>query len=272
MPSQAKVPVLQIDAFADEPFAGNPAAVCLPDTEPAADWMQRIATEMNLSETAFAWPSGDGFRLRWFTPVDEVDLCGHATLAVAHALWETKRLANDQPAVFQTRSGTLTARQNDQLIEMDFPAEPATHCELPDGLAKALGAEILWCGQNRMDILAQTASEQTVRGLSPDLDRLARLGTRGVIVTAISENGQADFVSRFFCPSLGIDEDPVTGSAHCCLTPFWAERLGRGELVGFQASMRGGFVQCTLAGDRVLLGGRAVTIFSGEMIAPPAGA
>ena len=271
MPSQAKVSVLQIDAFAGEPFTGNPAAVCLPDTEPPADWMQRVAAEMNLSETAFTWPSGDGFGLRWFTPVDEVDLCGHATLATAHALWETRRLANDKPAIFKTRSGTLTARQTGQLIEMNFPAEPATECGPPDDLARPLGSEILWCGQNRMDILVQIANEQAVRNLAPDLDRLARLGTRGVIVTAISENGQVDFVSRFFCPSLGIDEDPVTGSAHCCLAPFWAERLGRDELVGFQASRRGGFVKCTLAGDRVLLGGQAVTILSGAMIAPPPG-
>ena len=271
MPSQAKVSVLQIDAFAGEPFTGNPAAVCLPDTEPPADWMQRVAAEMNLSETAFTWPSSDGFGLRWFTPVDEVDLCGHATLATAHALWETRRLANDKPAIFKTRSGTLTARQNGQLIEMNFPAEPATECVPPDDLARPLGSEILWYGQNRMDILGQIANEQAVRNLAPDLDRLARLGTRGVIVTAISENGQVDFVSRFFCPSLGIDEDPVTGSAHCCLAPFWAERLGRDELVGFQASRRGGFVKCTLAGDRVLLGGQAVTILSGAMIAPPPG-
>ena len=271
MPSQAKLPVLQIDAFADKPFTGNPAAVCLPDTEPPADWMQRVATEMNLSETAFVWPSGDGFGLRWFTPVDEVDLCGHATLASAHALWETRRLNNDKPAIFQTRSGTLTARQNNQLIEMDFPAEPAVECAPPDDLAKPLGSEILWCGQNRMDILVQIANEQAIRNLAPDLSCLARLGTRGVIVTAISENGPADFVSRFFCPSLGIDEDPVTGSAHCCLAPFWAERIGCNELVGFQASRRGGFVRCTLAGDRVLLGGQAVTILSGEMVAPPPG-
>ena len=271
MPSQAKVSVLQIAAFAGEPFTGNPAAVCLPDTAPPADWMQRVAAEMNLSETAFTWPSGDGFGRRGFTPVDEVDLCGHATLATAHALWETRRLANDKPAIFKTRSGTLTARQNGQLIEMNFPAEPATECVPPDDLARPLGSEILWYGQNRMDILVQIANEQAVRNLAPDLDRLARLGTRGVIVTAISENGQVDFVSRFFCPSLGIDEDPVTGSAHCCLAPFWAERLGRDELVGFQASRRGGFVKCTLAGDRVLLGGQAVTILSGAMIAPPPG-
>ena len=154
---------------------------------------------------------------------------------------------------------------------MDFPAEPAVECAPPDDLAKPLGSEILWCGQNRMDILVQIANEQAIRNLAPDLSCLARLGTRGVIVTAISENGPADFVSRFFCPSLGIDEDPVTGSAHCCLAPFWAERIGCNELVGFQASRRGGFVRCTLAGDRVLLGGQAVTILSGEMVAPPPG-
>jgi len=272
MPSQAGIPLLQIDAFAGEPFTGNPAAVCLPATEPPAGWMQQVAAEMNLSETAFAWPSGDGFGLRWFTPVAEVDLCGHATLATAHALWETGRLAKGDPAVFQTRSGRLSARQDGAIIELDFPGEPATPCEPPGGLAKALGAELLWCGQNRFDYLVQVADEPAVLGLEPDLAYLAKLDTRGVIVTAMARRDDAaDFVSRFFCPALGIDEDPVTGSAHCALAPFWAERLGQETFVGFQASGRGGRVQCTLDGERVRLGGKAVTVLSGAMHALPPG-
>ncbi len=270
MPSQAGIPLLQIDAFVVEPFTGNPAAVCLPATEPPAGWMQQVAAEMNLSETAFAWRSGNGFGLRWFTPVAEVDLCGHATLATAHALWETDRLAKGEPARFTTRSGELTASQAGEAIQLDFPAEPAEACPV-DGLAGALGSEIIWCGKNRMDFMVQLPSAEAVRRCAPDFPRLAKLETRGVIVTAGADDDRTDFISRFFCPAHGIDEDPVTGSAHCCLAPFWAERLGRDTLVGFQASKRGGFVRCTLAGDRVLLGGRAVTIFSGMMSAPPPG-
>ncbi|MFQ3169832.1 MAG: PhzF family phenazine biosynthesis protein [Limisphaerales bacterium] len=272
MPSQAEIPILQIDAFADEPFTGNPAAVCLLDAEPPGDWMQQVAAEMNLSETAFAWPSEGDFELRWFTPVAEVDLCGHATLATAFALWETGRVDFDVDISFATRSGVIEVRCEQGMIKMDFPAEPATSCEPPNGLAKALGAEILWCGNNRLDYLVQVANEQTLLDLRPDFVSLAKLDTRGVIVTAAAESDNADFVSRFFCPALGIDEDPVTGSAHCCLAPFWADRLGRDELTGFQASKRGGFVRCEVIGDRVDLGGGAVKIFSGTMSAPPAGA
>jgi len=270
MPSRAEIPLLQIDAFAPEQFTGNPAAVCLPGTEPPASWMQQVAAEMNLSETAFAWPNGDGFSLRWFTPIAEVDLCGHATLATAHALWETGRLANDQTAIFQTRSGRLNANKNGRFIELDFPSESATPCKPTEALSMALDTDLLWCGQNRFDYLVQVSDEPAVLDLQPDLARLAKLDARGVIVTAEAKRDGADFVSRFFCPALGIDEDPVTGSAHCCLAPFWAERLGRDALVGFQASERGGWVQCTLDGKRVRLSGQAVTIFSSTMhISPP---
>ena len=272
MLSQAGIPILQIDAFADELFTGNPAAVCLPEAEPPTGWMQQVAAEMNLSETAFVWPSGDGFGLRWFTPVAEVDLCGHATLATAFALWETGRVDCGDGISFATRSGVLEVRREQGMIKMNFPAEPATSCEPPNGLAKALGAEILWCGQNRFDYLVEVANEQTLLDLRPDFASLAKLDTRGVIVTVAAERDLADFVSRFFCPALGINEDPVTGSAHCCLAPFWAERLGRDELTGFQISKRGGVVQCEVIGDRVELGGHAVKIFSGTMSAPPAGA
>ena len=272
MLNQAGIPILQIDAFADEPFTGNPAAVCLPDVEPPADWMQQIAAEMNLSETAFTWPSGDSYGLRWFTPVAEVDLCGHATLATAFALWEVGRVNCDDNISFATRSGVLEVRREQNMIKMNFPAEPATSCESPNGLAEALGAEILWCGQNRMYYLLEVANEQTLLDLRPDFARLARLDTRGVIVTAAAERDNVDFVSRFFCPALGIDEDPVTGSAHCSLAPFWAGRLDRYELTGFQASKRGGVVCCEVVCDRVELSGRAVKIFSGTMSAASAGA
>ena len=270
MPSQAGIPLLQIDAFAAEPFTGNPAAVCLPATEPPASWMQQVAAEMNLSETAFAWPSGDGFGLRWFTPLAEVDLCGHATLATAHALWETDRLAKGEPARFTTRSGELTASQAGEAIQLDFPAVPAEACPV-GGLAGALGSEIIWCGKNRMDFMVQLPSAEAVRRCAPDFPRVAKLETRGIIVTAEADEDRIDFISRFFCPAHGIDEDPVTGSAHCALAPFWAECLGQETFVGFQASGRGGRVQCTLNGERVRLGGKAVTVLSGAMHALPPG-
>ena len=271
MSESAPIPFLQIDSFTREPFSGNPAAVCLLDAAPSADWMQHVATEMNLSETAFTWPSAGAFGLRWFTPVAEVDLCGHATLAAAHALWETDRLARGESAEFDTRSGRLTASRAGDAIRMNFPAEPAEACD-PGDLANALGSEIVWCGQNRMDFIVQLPSASAVRECAPNLPRLAKLETRGVIVTAGSDQNDADFVSRFFCPGLGIDEDPVTGSAHCCLAPFWAERLGKTTFTGHQISRRGGVVNCELAGERVLLGGHAVTVLSGQVLATPTGA
>jgi PhzF family phenazine biosynthesis protein len=271
MSSQAPVPFLQVDSFTREPFAGNPAAVCLLEAEPPAAWMQHVAAEMNLSETAFTWPSGESIGLRWFTPLAEVDLCGHATLATAHVLWETERLAKGETATFETRSGRLTANQAGDAIQLDFPAEPAEACPAGD-LADALGSEIVWHGKNRMDFIAQLPNAEAVRCCAPDLQRLSKLQTRGVIITAKADSGKADFVSRFFCPGLGIDEDPVTGSAHCCLAPFWSERLGKKSLTGYQASKRGGTVGCELAGDRVLLNGHAVTVFSGQVHAVPSGA
>ncbi len=271
MPNQMEIPILQIDAFAAEPFTGNPAAVCLTATEPKAVWMQQVAAEMNLSETAFTWPSGDGFGLRWFTPIAEVDLCGHATLATAHALWETGILSNGFPAIFHTRSGRLTAKQNGRFIEMDFPSEPAIPCKPTEALSMSLGTDLLWCGQNQFDYLVQVADEPAVLELLPDLSLLAKLDRRGVIVTAEANSAEANFVSRFFCPALGISEDPVTGSAHCCLAPFWSKRIGREKLVGFQASKRGGYVYCTMNGDRVLLSGQAITVFSGKIMPPSPG-
>ena len=256
----------QVDAFTDRPFAGNPAAVCLLASARDAEWMQLVAREMNLAETAFLVRRADGFDLRWFTPGVEVDLCGHATLASAHALWESGELAPDAAARFHTRSGVLTAERRDGLIWLDFPRTPALEAPGPEGLEDALGARARWAGRSPFDWLVELDAELTVRRLDPDLSRLARIDARGVIVTARAGDGVHDFVSRFFAPAAGIPEDPVTGSAHCALAPFWAERLGRTELVGYQASRRGGTVRTRVTGDRVLLGGSAVTVARGEVL------
>ena len=268
-------PVFCVDAFTAEPFAGNPAAVCLLEDE-AADpgWMQRVAAEMNLSETAFLRPQAEAgrYRLRWFTPAVEVDLCGHATLASAHVLW-TEGLAEAGRALrFDTASGPLAARRDgDGVIWLDFPATPAAPVDPPPGLLEALGGGAArWVGLGRFDYLVELEDEAAVRDLAPDLRRLGRLTPEsvGVIVTAVAARRDGyDFVSRYFAPAAGIDEDPVTGSAHCALGPFWAGRLGRDELTGFQASTRGGLVQVRPAGDRVHLGGRAVTVLRGQLVA-----
>jgi predicted PhzF superfamily epimerase YddE/YHI9 len=259
--------LLQIDAFTDRPFAGNPAAVCLLTEPRDAEWMQHVAAEMNLSETAFLSPEADGQRLRWFTPAVEVDLCGHATLASAHALWETGRLGPKEPARFHTRSGLLTARRLGDEVELNFPATPAAPCTPPDGLLSALGVAARSVGKNRFDYLVEVESEEAVRGLRPDFAALGRLPVRGVIVTARATTAGFDFVSRFFAPASGVPEDPVTGSAHCCLGPFWRDRLGKDELRGYQASRRGGTVGVRVAGERVYLRGRAVTVCRGELLA-----
>jgi PhzF family phenazine biosynthesis protein len=261
------VTVLQIDAFTDRPFAGNPAAVCLLDAPAEAVWMQNVAAEMNLSETAFIHPLEDGFALRWFTPAVEVELCGHATLASAHALWSEERVASQQPIRFHTASGWLTASRSDDLIELDFPATPASPIEMPNGLPEALGhtAAPIWLGQNRFDRMLVVASEGEVRQMTPNFGQLATLTERGIMVTSRSGNPQFDFISRYFAPAAGIDEDPVTGSAHCTLAPYWAEQLGKTQLVGYQASPRGGVVQVALRDDRVALRGHAVTVLRGQL-------
>lgn len=256
----------QIDAFTDRPFAGNPAAVCLLEDERDAQWMQAVAAEMNLSETAFVRPLDDGFELRWFTPAIEVDLCGHATLASAHALWTEGIVREAQSIRFHTKSGVLTCAKNGDLIELDFPATPAQEAEPPAGLLDTLGVETSFVGQTKFDIVVVVDSEQTVRSLKPDFARLRRIPVRGIIVTSQSDAPQFDFVSRFFAPAAGIDEDPVTGSAHCCLGPLWSERLGRTKMTAFQASARGGVVRLGVAGNRVQLGGQAVTVLRGELV------
>ena len=255
-----------MDAFTARPFAGNPAAVCLL-AAPAEDaWMQSVAREMNLSETAFLVREGSGYRLRWFSPAAEVALCGHATLASAHWLWESGTAPDARPISFETKSGTLLAMKAGPWIALDFPAKPSTPAEPPAGLAPALGAAPVAFGVSQFDALAELESEDAVRALRPDVGALAALPYRGVIVTAKATSGGFDFVSRFFAPQVGVPEDPVTGSAHCVLAPYWRARLGKDDMLAFQASARGGAVKVGVRGERVLLGGQAVTVWKGELV------
>ena len=259
--------IIQVDAFSDQPFRGNPAAVCVLERERDEPWMRDVAREMNLSETAFLWRERGAWRLRWFTPVAEVDLCGHATLAAAHVLWEEDYLPAAAEAQFDTRSGRLTGRRDGDWIELDFPRTPATPAAAAAGLLEALGAAApVAVARSRFDYLVELAAAAEVRALSPDFGALRRVAARGVIVTARSDDAASDFVSRFFAPAVGVDEDPVTGSAHCCLAPWWAERLGRDRLTGHQASARGGLGRVELRGERVRLAGRAVTVLRGELV------
>jgi PhzF family phenazine biosynthesis protein len=259
--------LLQVDAFTDVPFRGNPAAVCFLEGAREDGWLAAVAAEMNLSETAFVTARDDGdFNLRWFTPVVEVDLCGHATLAAAHALWEMGY--GGEALRFHTRSGVLAARREDGAVVLDFPAEPAVAAAAPSGLLAALGvtAEAV-VARNRFDYLVELDSAAAVRALQPEFERLSQIDTRGVVVTALSDDDDADFISRWFGPRVGVPEDPVTGSAHCCLAPWWAQRLDRDVLRGYQASARGGHVGVRVRGDRVELVGRAVTVLRGELVA-----
>jgi predicted PhzF superfamily epimerase YddE/YHI9 len=260
-------PCFHVDAFAEGAFGGNPAAVCLLTAPRPARWMQAVAAEMNLAETAFVVPRRGGFGLRWFTPAVEVDLCGHATLASAAVLWQERVAPSTGELRFHTRSGVLACRRQGDRIELDFPVRVARQCAAPPGLAKALGAAPRWVGRNQDDYLVELASDRAVRSLRPDLAAVARYPVRGVIVTARSREKRFDFVSRFFGPRAGVPEDPVTGSAHCALGPFWAERLGRTVLRGWQASPRGGAVEVEVAGERALLRGRAVIVMRGELLA-----
>jgi predicted PhzF superfamily epimerase YddE/YHI9 len=263
------VMLLQVDAFAERAFAGNPAAVCLLDGPAGEAWMQAVAAEMNLSETAFLYRNGDGYALRWFTPVAEVELCGHATLASAHALWETGREPGGAALSFATLSGTLSAARDGDWIVMDFPATPPEEAAAPPALAGALGLSPRWAGRSRFDWFVEAGSPAEVAAARPDMHGLAALEGRGVIVSAAGGRDGTDVTSRYFAPSFGIPEDPVTGSAHCALAPFWGGRLGRDRLVCHQASARGGIVRTELRGDRVLLGGRAVTVLEGRLTAVP---
>lgn len=261
-----RVQLFQVDAFADRPFRGNPAAVCILSEPRKTEWMQQVAAEMNLSETAFLLQEQGFYHLRWFTPLIEVDLCGHATLASAHVLWEEGHLASDRDARFKTRSGLLTASRKENLILLDFPAEPETPTKPPLDLCRALGVTPGYVGKNRFDYLVEVDSEETLRDLRPDFQLLMTIEMRGVIVTSRAASPHYDFVSRFFAPRSGIEEDPVTGSAHCCLGPFWRTRLKKDQLFGYQASARGGIVRVCIKGDRISLGGKAVTIFRGKLV------
>jgi PhzF family phenazine biosynthesis protein len=266
----ARAPIFHVDAFASSPFTGNPAAVCLLERPVEPGWMQAVAAEMNLSETAFVHERGEtgggSFDLRWFTPTVEVDLCGHATLASAHVLWETHRLATDMPARFETRSGTLTATRTGETgeVALDFPADPVTPTAPDPGLLGALGVAARDGARGRVGWLLNLGDERAVRDARPDFTRLAAFDI--AVLTALSDDPAFDFVSRCFGPKFGIDEDPVTGSAHCALGPYWADRLGKQELTGYQASARGGVVRVRVEGDRTHLGGRAITVTRGEIV------
>ena len=281
----------QVDAFAHEKFKGNPAAVCiLPDDFQFSDksneqWMQNLAAEMNLSETAFVKKSapnsnntknvkkgGDGYKakkpsesfdLRWFTPKTEVDLCGHATLATAHILWQEGLLNKNHPALFNTRSGRLQASLNQSQITMDFPVDPIEKTKEPVGLEMALGCPALGTYQAGQDLLVEVKDEQTVAALKPSFQQLSLIPVRCIIVTA--QGKKVDFVSRVFGPAVGVNEDPVTGSTHCSLTPFWAERLQKKTMQALQLSQRGGALAVELKGERVAISGQAITVFKGEI-------
>ena len=267
--------IYQVDAFTDRAFSGNPAAVCLLDADQPDSWMQSVAMEMNLSETAFLRPEGERWRIRWFTPDMEEELCGHATLASAHILWEQGLLTRDATAAFASRSGPLGARlEADGSIVLDFPAEPASARPLPDWLPGVLGlppAAVLWVGRNRLDYLLELSDAALVRRLTPDFAALRALAApepfRGVIVTSRGDAADYDCVSRFFSTEPSVPEDPVTGSAHCCIGPYWAGRLGKAKLRAYQASARGGVLRLAMKGPRVELGGRAVTVLQGSLLA-----
>ncbi len=266
-----------VDAFTDRPFAGNPAAVCLLDSAASADWMQKVASEMNLSETAFLSPRDQGFDLRWFTPAVEVALCGHATLASGHVLFENGLLDPAEPAFFHTRSGLLTARLREGKVEIDLPSLPVESCTLPKAACQALGLhldDLVAIGRtddiDDSQVLVEVKSAAQVRELAPDFKNLRQVGAACWIVTAKNDglsHPEADFISRYFAPAVGINEDPVTGAGHCSLVPYWGERLGKSEVLGFQASARGGLVWGRQVGDRILLAGAAYTVLRGELLA-----
>jgi PhzF family phenazine biosynthesis protein len=258
-----------VDAFTTAAFRGNPAAVYVLDQWPDNAWLQAVAREMNQSETAFVVPANTGYELRWLTPTVEVDLCGHATLASAHVLWTTGNANTESPIEFSTRSGTLTAQHNAGLIELDFPLLTEQEIVAPPGLAEALGVQPLYVGQSRHDLMVQVATENEIRQAQPNFSLLAKIPARGVILTAQSSDPDFDFVSRFFAPAAGINEDPVTGSAHCCLAGFWQRRLNKDSFRAFQASQRGGVVNVRVSGQRAILGGHAITIARGELLHEP---
>lgn len=267
---ELEFPLYQVDAFTSQPFKGNPAAVCLLDQEPSDQWMQDVAAEMNLAETAFLLPESNGFHLRWFTPTVEMPLCGHATLASAHVLWETGSLPGDQEIRFRTLSGELRASQIATGIELDFPLVENSAVELPEAVRTALNVEPIYVGltpaKTNRNYLLELESERELRELKPDFGLMRSSVHAGVIVTARSTSDGFDFVSRYFAPNFGVDEDPVTGSAHCALAPYWSRKLAKQEMTGYQASQRGGVVRVRVSEDRVFLTGEAVTVLRGVLV------
>ncbi|MGB9839034.1 PhzF family phenazine biosynthesis protein [Thermovenabulum sp.] len=257
--------LFQVDAFAENLFEGNPAGVCLLEKQIGQDLMQKIAMEMNLSETAFLFKKEKGYDLRWFTPESEVDLCGHATLASAHILWEEGFLEEGKEAIFYTKSGVLKAFKEKEYIILDFPLEPAEPAEIPGELKKALNVPVIFAGKNRMDYLIEVEDEEYIKNLKPDFELLKKVNARGIILTSASSNPEFDFISRFFAPAVGINEDPVTGSAHCCLGPYWSNKLKKDSLIAYQASKRGGILKLRILKERIHIGGKAVTFFKTEI-------
>ncbi|MBE9117172.1 PhzF family phenazine biosynthesis protein [Lusitaniella coriacea LEGE 07157] len=260
-------PIIQVDAFTNTPFRGNPAAVCVLNASQDGDWMQTVAQEMNLSETAFLEKRKDGFNLRWFTPTIEVPLCGHATLASAHVLWSEGYLSPNEVARFHTQSGLLMARKQGDWIELNFPANPVQTIVVPPELEQALGVPIKSVWHNSLGYLVEVEAAESVRQMQPNIALLKTLPVDGVIVTSQDDREKYDFISRFFAPALGVDEDPVTGAAHCCLAPFWRSRLGKDSFLAYQASTRGGVLKVRYDGEsRVFLSGQAVTVLRGELV------
>lgn len=255
-----------VDAFSEQAFGGNPAGVTVVNEPLSPDLMQQVAAEMNLSETAFLWPEDGAYRLRWFTPTVEVDLCGHATLGAAHVLYELGRFAPSERIVFNTRSGALQAEKRPHGICLDFPSEVAEAVESHAGIMRLFGDQVCWIGRNRMDWIVEVLEPEFLREYDPDLAGIRELGLRGLIVTSKSDVPEADFLSRFFAPQSGVPEDPVTGSAHCCLGPYWAAQLAKAELVGHQVSRRGGTVRVLVRRERVTLIGHAKTVLRGEFL------
>jgi PhzF family phenazine biosynthesis protein len=253
-----------VDAFTDKPFAGNPAAVCIVENELTETQMKNIAFEMNLAETAFVRKKGDIYGLRWFTPESEVDLCGHATLATSHILWQTGLHDKSETISYDTRSGILKANRVNDKIVLDFPADPEHAVDIPDALVKTLGARPVYLGMAKWSYVAEMDSEDTVRKVVPDFILMKTLEAWGVIITARSKSPEFDFISRFFAPGKGVQEDPVTGSAHCALGPYWMKKLGKNEMRAFQASERGGVLDVKVDGDRIKLSGNAVTVIEGK--------
>jgi len=261
------LPIFQVDAFTSEVFKGNPAAVCILSQPEEAVWMQNVAREMNLSETAFVLPRKNGFSLRWFTPQVEVDLCGHATLSAAHVLWEAGYVSRNEKISFHTLSGKLIATGQKGWIELDFPSAPAVPADLSEEILAALGSVPQYILQSGEKWLLEYPEENDIYAISPDFAALKQRKGRGLIVTARSEKPGVDFISRYFAPWVGIDEDPVTGSAHTILGPYWGHKLRKNHLVACQVSARGGLLKVRISADRTYISGQAVTVFSGQLFA-----